>query len=414
MNSFDEFEKRLQESLKHLYDPIHRPSKIVWDVLDCAPQQGVEAIQNALIQAIEEMKPSPEVPSTARSRRIYNLLSYRFVHDLTQEETAERLGISARHLRREQPEAVYALALHLWEARCLDSLPPSDLRQESEQSEDALSMGIRSPDWQSQLKQDLSSLQKSAPGTVAPVSEIIHSGIVLANVLALKKGVTLKTDSVQPNLVADIHPSAMRQVLIKATRQLVDYMSFGEITFRAWRDKKRIRIDIVGAPVMVAEPPRNDLVREILAALGGSCDIQVATESISFRIAFPSVDHGIVVVDDNPDMIHLYQRYAMGTRYHIYASDGAHLFKTVEAHCPSVIVLDVMLPDTDGWDLLAHLSEHPTTRSIPVVVCSVVREEDLALALGAAGYLSKPVQRHDFIRALERVLDQDSAEAPKS
>jgi CheY-like chemotaxis protein len=78
----------------------------------------------------------------------------------------------------------------------------------------------------------------------------------------------------------------------------------------------------------------------------------------------------------------------------------------IEAIPPDVIVLDVMLPDVDGWNLLLDLHEHPATRSIPVIVCSVVREENLAMSLGAALYLSKPVSPRQFIRALDQVLGQ--------
>jgi len=61
------------------------------------------------------------------------------------------------------------------------------------------------------------------------------------------------------------------------------------------------------------------------------------------------------------------------------------------------------LPDIDGWELLTNLREHPATRSLPVIVCSVVREEELALALGAARYVPKPVRRQEFIQALDQV-----------
>mgnify|MGYP001111695391 CR=1 FL=1 len=67
---------------------------------------------------------------------------------------------------------------------------------------------------------------------------------------------------------------------------------------------------------------------------------------------------------------------------------------------PDLVVLDVMLPDTDGWRLLMHLRQHPLTRSTPVIICSVVQESDLASSLGAALYLSKPVRPRQFIQAL--------------
>ena len=96
------------------------------------------------------------------------------------------------------------------------------------------------------------------------------------------------------------------------------------------------------------------------------------------------------------------------------STQGQRVFEIVEDFAPDVIVLDIMLPDVDGWELLALLHEHPVARSIPIIVCSVVREEDLALALGAALYLPKPVERQQFIRALDQVLSQAAARAPIS
>jgi len=65
-----------------------------------------------------------------------------------------------------------------------------------------------------------------------------------------------------------------------------------------------------------------------------------------------------------------------------------------------------MLPGQDGWDLLMRLHANQVTRYIPVVICSVVKEEELAYALGAAKFLSKPILPQDFIQALDQVLAQ--------
>jgi CheY-like chemotaxis protein len=69
-----------------------------------------------------------------------------------------------------------------------------------------------------------------------------------------------------------------------------------------------------------------------------------------------------------------------------------------------VIVLDIMLPDVDGWELLSNLRERPLTRGIPVIVCSVIRESDLAQALGAAVFLPKPLNHRHFVEALDQAL----------
>jgi CheY-like chemotaxis protein len=192
-------------------------------------------------------------------------------------------------------------------------------------------------------------------------------------------------------------------------------MSSGQIALRAEREERNVRIAITGQPAATDSPPNGNFIREIVAAQGGSVEVSAEDDRISFCMELPSVDLAVLVVDDNADLIHLYRRYVVGTRYRIvHTAQGQRVFEIVEASAPDVIILDVMLPDIDGWELLAHLHEHPATRSIPVVVCSVVREEDLALALGAALYLPKPVERQQFIQALDHVLSQAAAGAPIS
>ena len=87
----------------------------------------------------------------------------------------------------------------------------------------------------------------------------------------------------------------------------------------------------------------------------------------------------------------------------VHLAKGQEVFDGIGDIRPDIIVLDIMLPDVDGWDLLTRLSEHPETRGIPVIVCSVVSDPDLTRALGARASLSKPVQRQEFIRSLDQV-----------
>ncbi len=79
-----------------------------------------------------------------------------------------------------------------------------------------------------------------------------------------------------------------------------------------------------------------------------------------------------------------------------------------------MIVLDIMLPDIDGWELLTNLHEYPGTRAIPVIICSVVKQEELAEALGAALYVAKPVMRKQFIEALDTVFNLVLSKAQKT
>lgn len=405
MSTFEEFKQHLRSTLAHLYDPTYRPPEDVWAATACAPQQGVEAVQAAIIQAIEDLKPAPDVPPTARGRRIYELLSCRYIQHLTQEETAERLSITPRHMRREQVEAVHALALHLWEQSRIEEIQPPE----------AMTADAGPSEWRSQVKQELASLQKSAPGAVADVGETIQRARELASTLTSRYGVSLEVELAQSNLLTAIHPSALRQVLVTAISKLAPLVLAGRITLCAEREGRSVKIIITGRPTAAAgKLPDGNLIQEILDTQRGSVEVTADGDRVSFRVTLPSADKvTVLVTDDNLDLVHFYRRYTAGTRYHVvHAAQGQRLFEMIEASVPDVIVLDVMLPDIDGWELLAHLHEHHATRSIPVIICSVIQEEELALALGAALYLPKPVRRQQFIQALDQVLSQVSTRAP--
>ena len=75
------------------------------------------------------------------------------------------------------------------------------------------------------------------------------------------------------------------------------------------------------------------------------------------------------------------------------------------------ILLDIMMPQRDGWTLLGQLREHPDTHAIPVIVCSILPQEQLALVLGAAAFLRKPVSRADLLRALAQLLESQNPAA---
>jgi CheY-like chemotaxis protein len=112
----------------------------------------------------------------------------------------------------------------------------------------------------------------------------------------------------------------------------------------------------------------------------------------------------VLIVEDNADALQLYRRYLSDSPYRMLAAtDGARALESAEAERPAAIVLDVMMPSQDGWEILQLLKANPDTRAIPVVICSVLRERELALALGAIEFLVKPVSRDELLLALERL-----------
>ena len=92
---------QLLVALNHLHDPAYQPSGTLLSIITGA-RGSADTFRAAIVQAIESLKPSIDLPAHSPSRRVYDLLFLRYVEGQTQKATAERLGITSRHLRRQQ------------------------------------------------------------------------------------------------------------------------------------------------------------------------------------------------------------------------------------------------------------------------------------------------------------------------
>lgn len=399
MDPFARFEHSVQEMLSHLYDPAYRPPDLLWQTLHVAREDGLPALRAAILAGIEELKPPVAAPLTARSWRIYGMLRYRYVDGLSQEATAEKLAITARHLRRSYAEAIHALSLALWEKQPGAAyIPPAILPG-------APGPSATEGGWHEQLVRELEALADTDAGAVSQLADSFAGVARLAAHLNADRAVALEVAEVAPDLMAALHPSALRHILISIVNQLARSMAAGAIHLAAAPHGGAVHITITAAPVSAAALGGLEPIAELLASFDIATELGLHAGAFQLTLSLLHVDRCVLAVDDNPDMAHLYRRYLAGTRYYLqHVNLGAKALAAVDIYHPDVVVLDVMLPDIDGWDLLTRLHEHPATRTLPVVICSVMPEQQLARALGAREFLAKPVARPAFIAALDAVL----------
>ena len=111
----------------------------------------------------------------------------------------------------------------------------------------------------------------------------------------------------------------------------------------------------------------------------------------------------VVVVEDDRRSFDLLRVYleATGARV-VSARDGEEGLDTVRRLSPAGVILDILLPGIDGWEVLAQLKADPWTAAIPVIVVSMLDERGRGFMLGAAEYLVKPVSKDQLLAALYR------------
>ena len=112
----------------------------------------------------------------------------------------------------------------------------------------------------------------------------------------------------------------------------------------------------------------------------------------------------ILVIDDNEDAIYLMREMLVAAGYQVaVARNGNHGLSLAGELMPFAITLDIMMPKKDGWQVLHDLKANPATKSIPVILISIVDQKALGYRLGAEDYLVKPLQEDEILHSLEHI-----------
>jgi signal transduction histidine kinase/CheY-like chemotaxis protein len=165
-------------------------------------------------------------------------------------------------------------------------------------------------------------------------------------------------------------------------------MMGGDITVAS--EPGRGSVFTVRVPAVVADP------RAPLGAAPAAAPPSGAAEA-------PAGAGTVLVIDDEPAVRELMQRYLTRAGFRVAAAaggeEGLRLAEQVE---PDVITLDVMMPGMDGWSVLAALKGNPRVADIPVVMLTIVDDRNLGFSLGATDYITKPLDRDRLLEVLGR------------
>jgi DNA-binding response OmpR family regulator len=170
-------------------------------------------------------------------------------------------------------------------------------------------------------------------------------------------------------------------------------------------------------PQLIAED-RAQLARESQAA-GGVLErkgVYLAAERLRHRAPSEKApaETVVLIVEDDPDQLALAQLRVRMAGFAARTADSAVALQEALARHepPDVLLLDIMLPDGDGFDILAGLRHHPAHALLPVVMLTVKGDRadiERGLALGADGYIVKPYSKKLLGDVLWQVLRLDEA-----
>lgn len=397
----DEFEQYVRDCLTHLYDyPFLRDHPLVQIVVpDLNSASQVQVFRQILTEAIEQLRPSVGATFYSKQARPYNILTLRYIDQQQPQDVMHQLALSERQFYRDHPKAISLLSQTLWEKLTGQSMPVprptvSDISIESEIQ--------RFNNRTELMRVDLKALLSGAISAT-------HS-------LASQREVELTLDMSHELPIAGLPSSILRQtVLLLMSQLLIRVASGGELRLASDVAERHCRIVFTvegGLDLAVLQEALTQTrsLQTLIETMGAALFTErLSDHEFCITLDVPLSHNTVLLVDDNPGMIDLFERYLAGQTgepYHLLmATEGNAAVQLARAAHPNLIILDVMLPGKDGWEVLQNLKNHPTTQHIPVLICSVLDAYDLAISLGADAYLKKPPQQAEFLQALPRWLD---------
>ena len=400
------FQNDVRTALTHLYDNAFLQSHPLTLLLaSSAPGDRLtqaQALRRLLLDCIERLRPQPMAPSDAA--RAYAVLTYRCVDGLTIEEIERKLGLSRRQTYREWTKGIEAIASQL-----RDLLQPAPSR--------SAPAALLPPTRQELAEAELARLSQEARCEALDLNEVLQGVCHLlgSRLQSRRIDMTVNELSTAPPLLAD--RTLLRQALLNLLSHALDVLPAGtRLTIESTEQAGSLQILLrqTSRPQPMEEPSASPtplregvaltVAQSLIGAQNGRLTLYGIPDFWSAEIVLPTAQAPtVLIVDDNQALVDLFQRYLAGHRIvvaGVYRGDA--VLEAVRQLHPQLILLDVMMPHQDGWEVLQGLRQAGV--AVPILVCSVLREHELALALGANDTLVKPVSQPALLDALRRWL----------
>jgi two-component system alkaline phosphatase synthesis response regulator PhoP len=117
----------------------------------------------------------------------------------------------------------------------------------------------------------------------------------------------------------------------------------------------------------------------------------------------------ILIADDSPQGVELLEAYLADTGYEVQtAADGEETLRKVREWHPAVVLLDIMMPKTSGFEVCKRLKADPATRGVGVLMVTALDQPsdvERAVEAGTDDFLTKPINQTDLLRRVRAMLE---------
>jgi CheY-like chemotaxis protein len=390
-----EFIEQVKQALEHLYDfstlqqlPL---AQDLAPVKSRANETLGHHLRRELLTAIESISPDGRSSVQSPDARLYNLLQLRYIEGITVQEAANRMGLSARQAHRSLRRGEESVAAVLWaRVQELEKERPTPVSDTSATARQLSSVSAEVSLVDTRLEAiDIRSLLQDALTAIAPLAE--------------KRGAVFTLDFPDTPLIVSVETAVSQQIFASLFSRVIGVARKESLTLRLTRRQEQVVVTLGYLPENESSPTIVDeAIEQFTRKLGWTVrQEQVVNGRAAIVLNLTGQGALILVIDDNEGLVELLNRYLTGHHCRVLtATNGPEGLQLAQELIPDAIILDVMMPGASGWEILQTLRSQPPTATVPVIVCSVFNDPDLAYSLGATRFHPKPIRRDTILATL--------------
>jgi len=339
----------------------------------------------------------------------------------------------------------------------IDLILDGDTGEINELQRDFLGIVIQNSDRLNSLINDLLDIEKIETGKIVmkfvkiSLSDLINTAVKTMKSTAENKGLKL-ISQIEEGIEIYSDSDRIIQVLTNLISNAIKFTKKGKVTVKAKliNGKSEIIVQDTGVGISKSDKKklftkffRSDdeytkevggtglglsIVKEIVEKHGGEIEVESELNKGSeFRVIIPLEKRkkerkikeefvpkkerkqeevpSILIIEDEEDIANLISMDVKKLGYQSFiAKNGREGLRLAEELLPDIITLDVLMPDIDGWEVIAHLKTNRKTEKIPVVMVSIVSDSGKGFRLGAAEYLVKPISKKILLGAINKLV----------
>lgn len=395
-----EFHLAIRNLLNHFSDFAYLENSDALNLLlskdEMLQPNQIVLFRNKIKKNISNLCPPENTPSLASEWRCFRILTLHYVNNMEMYDVAYEVGLSERQTYRELTKGINALTSILWNQYLK--------LQIGEEQGKGVDIAILDPNDLNLLQNELSNW--NIHYELINLYQIIEQSYQLYE---YSGNASIQGKIRYKNFVQNLEVRVDKILTKEGLYKILTMIENGDQKSEVWVKSRKLNDHFISLSISIKHylplDVNNWKIAEVYFTVQGLNHSLTELENETLiAINFPLMSQNkCLVIDDVLSVRTLIERMLDPYGIQVFgANNPQEALKLAQLMKPNFILLDILMPKVDGWQIIKMFKSKPETSAIPIFICSVLNEPVLSQAMGAAGLIRKPINRLELINTLQK------------